>query len=457
MEKGVLHKQITDFFVRSFDVRQEKEDELETIESIRKGIEFKGTNLWVLIFATFVASLGLNTNSTAVIIGAMLISPLMGPIMGFGMGLGIYDYDLVKRSFRNFAAATVFSVITSTLFFLVSPISEAQSELLARTQPTVYDVLIAFFGGLAGIVASSTKSKGNVIPGVAIATALMPPLCTAGFGLASGNLYYFFGAFYLYFINTVFISLATFLVVRVLKYPKKIFLDKQREKVVTRYVGVIVFFTIVPSVFLSYNLIRASYFNERVRNFVTEELVFPNTQILSKTVTDTSEKKEVKVVLIGETVPETMIDNARAKLPKYGLKEVSLIVQQGFGKEATDINELKSMLMQDLYKNSEEVLRTQSIQIDSLKRTVDRYKTASRITSELIPEMKVLFPAVLEASCSHTYIVSTDSLSRQDTVMLVYLKSKMRINEKEQEKIREWLGARVNAKNIKLLIELKKE
>ena len=168
MEKGLLHKQIRDFFVRNFDVRQEKEDELETIESIRKGIEFKGTNLWVLIFATFVASLGLNTNSTAVIIGAMLISPLMGPIMGFGLGLGISDFDLIKRSFRNFATATVFSVITSTLFFLISPISEAQSELLARTQPTVYDVLIAFFGGLAGIVASSAKSKGNVIPGVAI-------------------------------------------------------------------------------------------------------------------------------------------------------------------------------------------------------------------------------------------------------------------------------------------------
>lgn len=223
MEKGLLHKQIRDFFVRNFGVRQEKEDELETIESIKKGVEFKGTNLWVLIFATFVASLGLNTNSTAVIIGAMLISPLMGPIMGFGLGLGISDFDLIKRSFRNFATATVFSVITSTLFFLISPISEAQSELLARTQPTVYDVLIAFFGGLAGIVASSTKSKGNVIPGVAIATALMPPLCTAGFGLASGNLYYFFGAFYLYFINTVFISLATYMVVRLLKYPKKVF------------------------------------------------------------------------------------------------------------------------------------------------------------------------------------------------------------------------------------------
>ena len=447
MEKGVLHKQIRDFFVRNFDVRQEKEDELETVESIKKGIEFKGTNLWVLIFATFVASLGLNTNSTAVIIGAMLISPLMGPIMGFGLGLGIYDFDLIKRSFRNFLTATIFSV-----FFLISPISEAQSELLARTQPTVYDVLIAFFGGLAGIVASSTKSKGNVIPGVAIATALMPPLCTAGFGLASGNLYYFFGAFYLYFINTVFISLATFMVVRVLKYPKKVFLDKQREKVVTRYVGVIVFFTIVPSLFLSYNLIRSSYFNDRVANFVSEELTFPNTQILSKTVTNTSEMQEVKVVLIGENIPDPMIEIARSRLRKYGLKDVSLVVQQGFGQEATDINQLKSMLMQDLYKNSEEVLRVQSIQIDSLKRTVDRYKSASRITSELIPEMKVLFPAVLEASCSNTYIMTTDSM-KQDTVMLVYLKSKERINEKEQQKIREWLEARVNEKNIKLLIE----
>lgn len=452
MEKSLLRKQIRDFFVRNFDVRQEREDELDTIESIRKGIEFKGTNLWVLIFATFVASLGLNTNSTAVIIGAMLISPLMGPIMGFGLGLGIADFDLIKRSFRNFATATVFSVITSTLFFLISPISEAQSELLARTQPTVYDVLIAFFGGLAGIVASSTKSKGNVIPGVAIATALMPPLCTAGFGLASGNLYYFFGAFYLFFINSVFISLATYLVVRLLKYPKKVFLDKQREKIVTRYVGIIVFFTIVPSLFLSYNLIRTSYFNERVRNFVTEELAFPNTQILNKVITDTSEKREVKVIMIGETVPETMINNARAKMLRYGLKDVSLIVQQGFGQEATDINELKSLLMKDFYKNSEEVLRLQSIQIDSLKSDLNRYQSYGRLTSELIPEMKVLFPSVEEASCSHTYIMKTDSI-KPDTVMLVYLKSRERIGEAERTKIKAWLSARMETKNIKLLIE----
>lgn len=453
MEKGLLHKHVKDFFVRNFDVRQEKEDELETMESIRKGIEFKGTNLWVLIFATFVASLGLNTNSTAVIIGAMLISPLMGPIMGFGLGLGVSDFDLIKRSFRNFATATVFSVITSTLFFLISPISEAQSELLARTQPTVYDVLIAFFGGLAGIVASSTKSKGNVIPGVAIATALMPPLCTAGFGLASGNLYYFFGAFYLYFINTVFISLATYLVVRLLKYPKKVFLDKQREKIVTRgYVGVIVFFTIVPSLFLSYNLIRASYFNDRVRTFVADELSFPNTQILSKTVTDTSDKKEVKVVLIGETVPETMITNARAKMPKYGLKNVDLVVQQGFGQETTDINELKSLLMQDLYKNSEEVLRAQSVQIDSLKRDLNRYHSHYHLSAELMPEISVLFPYVKEISCAHTCLMDMDS-SHPDSVLLVYLKSREKVREAEQEKIKKWFAARVEQKKIKLIIE----
>ena len=450
--KGLLHKQIVDFFVRNFDIRQEKEDDRETIESIKRGVEFKGTNLWVLIFATFIASLGLNMNSTAVIIGAMLISPLMGPIMGFGLGLGTFDFELIKRAFRNFATATVFGIITSTIYFLLTPIDEAQSELLARTQPTVYDVLIAFFGGLAGIVASSTKSKGNVIPGVAIATALMPPLCTAGFGLASGNLYYFFGALYLYFINTVFISLATFLVVRLLKYPKKVFLDKQREKIVTRYVGLIVFFTIVPSLFLSYNLIRSSYFENRVQTFIAEELNFPDTQILSKRVTDTSEETAVEVVLIGQTVPDASIANARAKMPKYGLKDVRLVVRQGFGQEATDINELKSLLMRDLYKNSEEVLREQTIQLDSLRRRVNAYQSSERLTAELLPEMRVLFPSVVEASCSNTYILRTDT-ARADTVLLVYLRSETPLREEERAKIKRWLSARVEMENIKLLIE----
>ena len=452
MEKESLYVQIKAFFARIFDVRQEQEGEQEAIDSIKKGVEFKGTNLWVLIFATFIASLGLNTNSTAVIIGAMLISPLMGPIMGFGLGLGISDFELIKRSFRNFAIATVFSVITSSIYFLISPISEAQSELLARTQPTLYDVLIAFFGGLAGIVASSTKSKGNVIPGVAIATALMPPLCTAGFGLATGNLYYFFGAFYLYFINSVFISLATYLVVRVLKYPKKIFLDKEREKRVTRYVGIIVIFTLVPSLFLSYRLVTTTYFNQQVLNYINTELAFPNTQILSKTITNTSDKKEIKVVLIGDNVSDSTIESARNRLSNYGLKDVSLVVQQGFSEQETDINKLKSLLMQDLYKNSEQVLRTQAMQIDSLQRELKSYHDDRLLAEQIKPEVKVLFPFVREISCTHTCLIPVDS-DTQKPIMLIYVKSSEKISAENKRKLTEWLSARTQVKTIKLLIE----
>ena len=452
MEKDAVNKSIKAFFTRMLDIRQEQENEQETIESIKKGVEFKGTNLWVLIFATFIASLGLNTNSTAVIIGAMLISPLMGPIMGFGLGLGIADFDLIKRSFRNFATATLFSVITSSIYFLISPINEAQSELLARTQPTLYDVLIAFFGGLAGIVASSTKSKGNVIPGVAIATALMPPLCTAGFGLATGNLYYFFGAFYLYFINTVFISLATYLVVRVLKYPKKVFLDKEREKKVTRYVGIIVVFTIVPSLFLSYRLGKTTYFNQQALNFINTELAFPNTQVLSKSITDTSDKKEIKVVLIGDNVAETTIEDARNRLPRYGLKDVNLVVQQGFSEQETDINQLKSLLMQDLYKNSEEVLRAQTLQIDSLQRELKSYRDDRLMAEQLKPEVKVLFPYIREISCTHTSLIPIDSAA-QKPIMLIYVKSAEKISADNKKKLTDWLSARTGVNTIKLLIE----
>ena len=223
-----------------FDLRKSKENEELTVDSIRNGVVFKGTNLWVLIFAIFIASLGLNVNSTAVIIGAMLISPLMGPIMGFGLSVGISDFELLKQSFKSYLSTTLISVITSTLYFSLTPLNEVQSELLARTSPTIYDVLIALFGGLAGIIAVSTKEKGHVIPGAAIATALMPPLCTAGFGLATGNIFYFLGAFYLYFINSVFISLATYLGVRLMSFKRKAFVDKKREKQVRRYIVAVV-------------------------------------------------------------------------------------------------------------------------------------------------------------------------------------------------------------------------
>ena len=451
METPLL-QQIKFFLIRHFDLRQEKEDEEETIESLKKGVEFRGTNLWVLIFAIFLASLGLNTNSTAVIIGAMLISPLMGPIMGFGLGLGIADFDLVKRSLRNYLTATLFSVITATIYFLISPISEAQSELLARTSPTIYDVLIAFFGGLAGIVAGSTKSKGNVIPGVAIATALMPPLCTAGFGLATGNLSYFLGAFYLYFINTVFISLSTYIVVRVLKYPHKEFLDKKRAMVVRRYMMIIVTCTIIPSLYLTYRVLRTTVFEEQVKSFVNKELDFPNTQVLSRTVAiDTAGRKALNVVLLGDEVPDMMIEAARARMRDYGLGGIGLNIQQGFGSDV-DINELKSVLMKDLYKNNEELIQAQAAQIDSLKHTVDRYRRASHLALSLTPELRVLYPQVERLACTPTIIANTVQ-DKPDTVLLVYVKVKNALTPDEQRKLSQWMAARTEEKNIKLIID----
>ncbi|MBK7308675.1 MAG: TIGR00341 family protein [Chitinophagaceae bacterium] len=229
-----------------FKLNAEKEDLQTVITNIDNGVVFRGTNLWILIFAIFVASLGLNVNSTAVIIGAMLISPLMGPIMGIGLGMGINDVALVRKAVYNYSIATGVALTTSTLFFLLSPLDDAHSEILARTSPNIYDVLIALFGGFAGILATSSKQKGNVIPGVAIATALMPPLCTAGYGLATWQLSFFVGAFYLFIINTVFIALATFIIVRFLHFPYKHLQTKRADTIAQRIIWFVVLATLLP-------------------------------------------------------------------------------------------------------------------------------------------------------------------------------------------------------------------
>ena len=333
---------IKQFFGEYLDLRKDKDNEALIVESIRNGVEFKGTNLWILIFAIFIASLGLNVNSTAVIIGAMLISPLMGPIMGVGLAIGQNDFELLKRSLKSYLVATVFSVITSTIYFSLTPLDEVQSELLARTSPTIYDVLIALCGGLAGIIALSTKEKGNVIPGVAIATALMPPLCTAGFGLATGNLLYFLGAFYLYFINSVFISLATFIGVRVMHFQRKEFVDKEREKLVKKYIIFITLATMCPAVYLTYGIVKSTIYEASANNFINEELNFNNTQVIDRKIS--FEKKEIRVVLIGNEVSETEIATARDNLKLFNLAGTKLVVLQGMNNDAMDIGSIKAQM-----------------------------------------------------------------------------------------------------------------
>ena len=338
-------------FLREYlDLRKDKDNELATVDSIRKGVEFKGANLWILIFAIFMASLGLNVNSAAVIIGAMLISPLMGPIMGVGLSVGLNDFELMKRSLKSFLITTAFSVTTATIFFLFTPIAEAQSELLARTSPTIYDVFIALFGGLAGVVALSTKEKGNVIPGVAIVTALMPPLCTAGYGLASGNLIYFLGAFYLYFINSVFISLATFIGVRLMHFQRKEFVDKNREKKVRQYIVFIVILTMCPAIYLTMGIIRSTFFETAANRFVSEQLNFDNTQVLNKKIHYEGDSCEIRVVLIGPEVPEASIAIARSKMKDYKLENTKMIVLQGINNNyAMDVSSIRAMVMEVSY------------------------------------------------------------------------------------------------------------
>lgn len=441
------------FAIRSFlreymDLKKDKENELETVDSIRKGVEFKGANLWILIFAIFMASLGLNVNSTAVIIGAMLISPLMGPIMGVGLSVGLNDFELMKRSLKSFLITTAFSVVTATIFFLLAPIAGSQSELLARTSPTIYDVFIALFGGLAGVVALSTKDKGNVIPGVAIATALMPPLCTAGYGLASGNLIYFLGAFYLYFINSVFISLATFIGVRMMHFKRKEFVDKAREKTVRKSIIFIVIVTMCPAVYLTYGIIKSTFYEAAANRFVNEQLVFENTQVLDKKIN--YEKKEIRVVLMGSEVPDASISIARSKMKDYKLDESKLIVLQGMNNEALDVSSIRAMVMEDFYENSERRLQEQRDRITQLEKTLEQYKEYDALSRTLAPELKVLYPSIHTLSIARSLEVRVDSL-KADTVTLAVMKFAKQPTEAEKTKISEWLKARVGTKKLRLI------
>ena len=328
-----------------FNLRPDLEEEQAIIEEVTRGVSYRGATLWILIAAIFIASLGLNVNSTAVIIGAMLISPLMGPIIGMGLAVGTNDLDLLKRALKNFSVATLISVLTATIYFFISPLEEAQSELLARTTPTIYDILIAFFGGAAGIIALSTRGRGgNVIPGVAIATALMPPLCTAGYGLATGQLNFFFGAFYLFFINTVFIALATIIGVRLMRFTPHSFLTPERAKRARHMLTLIVIATALPALWMTADIVRSSITAANLRSFVKGELTQSGTQILSSDL-DRGERT-LRIVAVGRELSEQRQQEAAARLSDYGVSGYQLSVIQGV--QSDSILALSSQLEQRL-------------------------------------------------------------------------------------------------------------
>ena len=433
---------------RFFNALPDKTDETAIVEQISDGVTFRGANLWVLIFAIFIACLGLNLNSTAVIIGAMLISPLMGPIIGMGLAVGRADLELLKRSLTNYGVSTVISVLTAALYFQLTPLTEAQSELLARTSPTLYDVLIALFGGAAGILALSTGGKGNVIPGVAIATALMPPLCTAGYGLAMGEWSFFFGACYLFFINTVFIALATYVGVRLLQFKPKQFVDKARLAVVNRYIAVIVVVTMLPAVYMTTQIIRQSVFENHVKQFVKQELNQPGTRILSEQAD--RETKTLDVVALGAALPNDMIEAARQRLADYQLADYQLNVIQGAQSDSLLLARNNAGTQQSLSGQDQQHLVLQTERVAQLERETADYRRLDALAREIGGEVKAVCPKVESIGLSKIAETPVDSGAVHSYVLAV-ANSRTPLPATDRDRLAQWLKVRTQADSLRLV------
>ncbi len=423
----------------------------EAEQSIREGVSFRGTNIVILIIAIFIASLGLNTNSTAVIIGAMLISPLMGPIIGIGLGVGIHDFDLIKRAVRNLVMATGFSVLTSTLYFLISPVSEGHSELLARTSPTIYDVLIGFFGGAAGIIAIGSKSKGNVIPGVAIATALMPPLCTAGYGIATLQPTYFLGAFYLFLINSIYISLSTFIGVKLMGYHPVATENPARANKVRRMVYTAALLALLPSLYLTYNMLRQSRFDTNASRFVTSECHFPATRVLASDATMKGGEKTISITLIGKTLPtDSLMLALSSKLKFYGLEGTKINIIQGDNPDLSGLVSDNSQSVRSIYEMAQTSIASKQMVIDSLKNILQEATFNDTIAGRLAPEMKVLFPQVKDMAVTRA-VFGNMTTGRLDTTHLALVTYSTPLPQAKRTELSRYLEARLQLKNVSII------
>ena len=415
-----------------FRLNKEKEEFSVVYDTVRQGAVFKGTNVWILVFAIFIASLGLNVNSTAVIIGAMLISPLMGPIIAFGFGIAVNNLPLMKKAMINFLFATATGLVTSTIYFLLSPLNEAHSEILARTSPNIYDVLIALFGGLAGILAISSKNKGNVIPGVAIATALMPPLCTAGYGLATLQLGFFIGAFYLFVINVVFIALATWVTTRLLKFPVNNLSQLHQGVKAQRIIWGVVIITLLPSIYFGYDFVHQRRFEHQATRFIEHEAVLPNNYLLKKSVD--AKKKQISLTFGGQYINQQAIDALKKRLSMYNLQDAKLEIQQGFAyTQNLQTSEDKADRWNALLSEKENQLQDYRQQLDS----VQMY---DRQGKQLLAEIQVQYPVVSQFGV-HRMIISSGNDQKSVLVAIVTLRGRM--PKESRHKLEQWLKIRL--------------
>lgn len=408
------------------DLHSGEENKKKVLDNVISNISFRGSNLWILACAIVVASVGLNLNSTAVIIGAMLISPLMGPIVGAGFGLGVYDFNLLKRSLVNLLIATLVSLVVSTIYFFLSPFKDTQSELLARTSPNIYDIFIAFFGGLVGVIAITRVEKGNPIPGVAIATALMPPLCTAGYGLALGNFKFFFGAMYLYTINCVFICIATFIIVKYLKYPIVKQTNLKTQKRVKYMISFLTLALIVPSIFFAYQLFQEKKYKQKVEQFLKVEFADKGYTVLYKKTMFTSNPKKIDIAFLRNRFGKDEIKLLNEKLKTYELNNTILNIIQ-------DTTDLKKDILNEITFNNK-TMSEKDIIIAKLQSQITSLKFDN---NAVLNETRILFPEIDNIAIANHIFNEKDATKKVITVVLY--ESKKEISTAEKQKMIAWL------------------
>lgn len=414
--------------------------------SIRNNIFFRGPNAWILAIAIIIASVGLNVNSIPVVIGAMLISPLMGPIFGLGLGLGISDVQLVKSSGKNLLVMVVISLTASFLYFLITPLSLSNpTELLARTNPTIYDVLIALFGGFAGIFEQCRKEKGTVFSGVAIATALMPPLCTAGFGLAGGNFGYFFGALYLFFINCLFIMLATYISVKYFKFRQTEYSDISTGRKTKRVITMLIILFIVPSIWSAVILINQNRFEESAIAFVEHSKSYGKSIIYDYKI-DHTDGSTIEISFVGEPLDESTKNNIYNTAARYGIDKNSLIINDHTTTES--INEME--LVKDIYDRMEREISTRDAEIAQLKAQIENTQSVKIPYKQLTQEIISSYPTIYEVHITRGESINVESIEQTKISMIVVVYTSDEISDEECSKLESWLKIRLNEQNIRL-------
>lgn len=413
--------------------------------SIRNNIEFKGPNAWILAVAVIIASVGLNVNSIPVVIGAMLISPLMGPIFGLGLGLGVSDIQLMKSSGKNLLVMVSISLVVAFLYFVITPLSLSNpTELLARTSPTFYDVLIALFGGFAGILEQCRKEKGTVFSGVAIATALMPPLCTAGYGLACGEMSYFLGALYLFVINCTFIMMATYVGVKYFRFRPTEFQDETIGKRTKRLTTALIIIFIIPSIWSAVILIQQNNFDVNATSFAEHRSSYGKS-ILYDYKIDHKDNTTLTLFFTGETLSERDKDELYSVAAEYDIAKEQIQIRDYAMEDKSDMNAFK-----DIYEKKESIISAKEQEIVMLKNELDKIRSSEleydRISKEIFS---------IKSSVSDVTITRGQSFNRDSTagnsIIYVTVTSADSIATDELDELEEWLKVRLNTGTVEVM------